>query len=921
MNRLFLKFVILISSLFVGLSTLCFAAPRYKEIANSHYRYQLDVQHPAIVLVDNRKMGRNAAILRPNNPQSLFSVAARELDAAGKVIRYRSFSSQDFTTTHFDTTHKGSSTITAWTMVRQFGADKLTVGLTISADSSMESIWSCTLKCSRNMDVDFAFPMMDGLKLGPDPKDAFYFHPRYSGLLNDVPIRLATTYGQYARMQAMCAYNPSGAARWQPGVVYMVTHDTNMMRKTYELEKRQKGVTPLNLRDDYGFAFAKGFKADDGISMAVNWTRIALQPNKPYRVPDVAVGIGAGDWRTALSSYRSWTNGWYPEHRRGAALSFAHTSFDLFSQPNCDAALAEIDKHPYPDYMQFMVQNKRLLGEYGNRDDWSLAELQRFVAECKKRGIAANHYVEGYIASKDSQVWKDHGTEWGQMQGEQYQTAFANQCMWLCQPEWHRWLEGETSRLARELKLDSIYLDELGWGTGDKSHSDNPAHHPGRYQPDGAMEGVRDLLRVVRGGLDKVNPSITMYTEGPAVDCLLPYLDGVEDYTCVQLKSNPAAYRIPVHFMRFVYPDFKFADIPDGTPAEQELQLKMCLFNGTGSMSSGLAPLDSQSWLNRSHTILKENRDAFSDLHPTPLVSTMVNRVYCNRFTASNKRIYTLWNGNDYLVSGQLLVLPKANGEHWVDLLNNINLQIDASHSGDRAVTQIAPHDVAVIASFPQIIRFRRDGEHMWLTSPKLASGDELVLSLIKPDGAVAESKPFHANSSGFSLADISSDGRFRVVMKLYRNKLLRDVAVLPELNTLDIAIDAVPSGSVRSNETKPINGAAAGSYTLKWDDKVRWVQYAWKTPQRFNTSALRCASYFGDVYTPQIYRYLVSDDGQTWKPLLEVNKVGHTNFDDVDQLPTVTARYLRLEVVKGGIWADATEIERWRIYCKPAEK
>ncbi len=911
--------IVIIITALVTLASVSVTATPNTELSNAHYKITLDSTKPSVASIENRSMGRFSTIYQPRVPQPFFAATLREAKPSPQQkARNRNISSLDFTTRSIKTVRTAKGSTTTWNMLWKSDNRLLEVNLLIDTNATLESTWCFSLKSNGELDATFAFPVLDGLKIGPKPEEAYYFHPRFSGLLNDIPIELATTYGQYARMQVMDVYHPSGAGVNRPAGIYVVTHDCSMMRKSYELTKRERGVNPIKLRDDYGFPFSNSLKATEGIGMAVNWMRIPLQTGKSYSVPSVVIGIGAGDWRDALRSYRNWVDTWYKPRDRGAKLSFLHSSFDLFAQPNCDAALAELDKQPTPDYMQFMVQKNRILGDYGYRDDWSLAELQRFVSECKRRGIATNHYVEGYIAAKTTQVWKDHGTEWGQMQGKEFQVGFANQCMWLCSPGWHKWLVGETTRLARDLKLDSIYLDEVGWGTGDKSTSDNPAHNPGRFQQDGAMNGARELLRKVRAGLDTVNPDITMYTEGPAVDGLLPYLDGVEDYTCVQLKNSPEAHRIPVHFMRFVFPEFKFADIPDGTQSEIDTQLKLCLFNGTGYMVSTQGAGRPESWLGRIHSIQRDNRDAFTESHPKPLVTTLANGVYCNRFTSTMKTVFTLFNNNDYPVSGQMLALPALANRHWVDLLNLTALRVDQTRQGAQAVMQIAPCDVAVIAALPSLLKLRRVGERVWLTSPSTVGAEQLYLNLVDGNGIARESRLFKPRTEGFSLAEATSNGKYLAVLKLYREGVLQDMLALPDLASLDLAPDAVVTGSVRSAEAKVLNRTAGGSYTLRWDDKPRWVQYSWSTPQTFNTSALRCANYFGDVYTPQIYRYLISDDGQAWRAISDIHREGKTNFDAQDPLPTVTTRYLRLEIQKGGLWGDASEMVRWRIYCKP---
>lgn len=755
-------------------------APEQVQLANGHYRITLETARPGLSGIRNLRMGKHGVIHAPSAAQPIFAVNLREPLPQGTDARAWKLTSRDFTTTRATASRTGQETTLQWNMFWKSGDIRVDVMLSVESDASPESVWGVSIKANRELDADFAFPILDGLTIGPAPERAWYFHPRWAGLLNDVPIDVASTYGQYVRMQVMAVSNPSGAGVGKPSVVYVVTRDTTMARKTFELVKRVPGVAPVELRDDYGFPFWSGFQAREGAGMAVNWTRIALQAGKSHVVPPVVIGIGAGDWRDALTSYQVWARTWCPIHERSARESFKHCFYRIFTQPDCDTALAELDRSTYPDYLQFMVQKVHLNGNYGYREDWGLPQIQRFVRECRKRGIVTNHYVEGYIAHNTSGIWKEKGNEWGQMAGGKFQTAWANQCMWLGEPGWHGWLAGETSRLARDLGLDSIYLDEIGFGTGDKSFSANPHHNPGRLQPDGAMTGVRALLRTVRKSLDEVDSGISIYTEGPAVDCLFPYLDGVEDYGCRQWTSLPKAYRIPVHFLRFVFPDMKFADIPEDTGEAVDRQVRMCLFNGIGTFTR-LAATDAASWIERVHVVERDNRDAFNDRNPTPLVPTLAEGVYCNRFSSPAKTVFTVFNANEYRASGQLLDLPVAKpGHHWVDLLHGSELRTDAGRWGTRAVLDLEPGDVAAIARFPVLIAVRADGDRMRLTAPKLAAGEKMVLTLVGGDGIVRKQEPMEAKPDGFSLAGVTEKGKYRAVLKLYREGVLLDMLELP---------------------------------------------------------------------------------------------------------------------------------------------
>ncbi len=170
----------------------------------------------------------------------------------------------------------------------------------------------------------------------------------------------------------------------------------------------------------------------------------------------------------------------------------------------------------------------------------------------------------------------------------------------------------------------------------------------------------------------------------------------------------------------------------------------------------------------------------FQRMNPMPLVRTLAEGVYCNA-SLSAKTVFTLFNANRYRASGQMLVLPEARpGHHWVNLLRSSELRTDVGRWGARAVLDLGPGEVAAIARFPVLIAVRQDGDRMWLTSPRLAAGVKMVLTRVDGDGIVRKQEPMEAKPDGSSLAEITEEGKYRAVLKLYREGVLLDMMELP---------------------------------------------------------------------------------------------------------------------------------------------
>ncbi len=191
-------------------------APAQVQMANDHYRITLETARPGVSSIRNLRMGKHGVIQAPSVAQPLFAMTIREPLPQGRDARTWRLTSRDFTTTRATTSRTRQGTTLLWNMYWKSGDIRVDVRLSAESDVSSESIWGVSVKANRELDTDFAFPILDGLTIGPAPERAWYFHPRWAGLLNDVPIDVASTYGQYVRMQVMAVSNPSGAGVGKP---------------------------------------------------------------------------------------------------------------------------------------------------------------------------------------------------------------------------------------------------------------------------------------------------------------------------------------------------------------------------------------------------------------------------------------------------------------------------------------------------------------------------------------------------------------------------------------------------------------------------------------------------------------------------------------------------------------------------------
>ena len=338
--------------------------------------------------------------------------------------------------------------------------------LRIEVDDSPQSLWNLQFTCRNAGEAAVALPILDGLAAG-DVRDVTYVWPHWAGVLNDVPIEALTYYGQYARMQVM---GFSGTVDGAMGGLSVVCRDTSLLRKSFELSKRVPGREGLAIAHRYGLPYWEGARCEQGMALCCYYPEVSVQPGETVRMPPVAIGVFAGDWRQVLANYRAWAKSWWRPHERPAVRdTFYYGLPNLYARQSLPEALEEVPRLRRYDCCQFMVQARHVNGVYDYRPDFGLEGLRQYVAALRNAGLSTCHYVEGYIAHETSPVYREHGMQWRQMHGEQGVKAFANEAMCLAWEPWHRFLADTSARLARDLGLDVIYLDELGFGTLDNA--------------------------------------------------------------------------------------------------------------------------------------------------------------------------------------------------------------------------------------------------------------------------------------------------------------------------------------------------------------------------------------------------------------------------------------------------------------------
>lgn len=232
-----------------------------------------------------------------------------------------------------------------------------------------------------------------------------------------------------------------------------------------------------------------------------------------------------------------------------------------------------------------------------------------------------------------------------------------------------------------------------------------------------------------------------------------------------------------IDLWRFVFPEHRLFVINRHAMGDDRTRIiQRGFFNGMGwvvwqdvfGLALPFTPAEA-ALLKRCRTILREQLAAINSPQPTPLLATGAPHVYANTFPAEHKQLWTLYNAADTPVHGTLLRVEPRAGFHFVDVWNNLPLDLD----GDGGLTlTLAPRSVGAVVAFSQLLSYQP--EH-----------NTVVLNEALPDATIelrslGQGWETSATARTFELPQ--ANGQY--IVRLVRDRELLDQLVIPNGET-----------------------------------------------------------------------------------------------------------------------------------------
>ncbi|HTX89551.1 MAG TPA: SUMF1/EgtB/PvdO family nonheme iron enzyme [Bacteroidales bacterium] len=427
-----------------------------------------------------------------------------------------------------------------------------------------------------------------------------------------------------------------------------------------------------------------------------------------------------------------------------------------------------------------------------------------------------------------------------------------------------------------ELKRQTSFLHSLG-----KKYfiSYNPWDESTRKE--GQMKGMEDLLRATdadgvvldtRGAssrelqatADKVRPGIIMYSEGMAVVKDMPGIVAGRVHDALVLPP-------PLNLNKFIKPDFAIFRVLQLADDRLHREIAISFFNGYGVEINTARPgrpawmEEEYAYLGKALKILRENNSVFHDLQWLPLIPTLADSIYVNRWTNGDKTLYTIYSASPRGLRGPLFEAPPASREmHYVDLWNHEEITPVPGSEKVLIPGSVDPFDpswlntrregnAGCIALMKKRLEVRQTGGLLAFSS---SSGDRIVLTGENPSYH-SKSKTFGPSGDTVKIYDLFDPSAGKIVIQLFDKTELLDERVIHLDNSIPLLITEpmkTPASAAPPDGMKEI---PAGSFMFysKRDSSSQEPFIA--LPDHRDTVKMTMPRFYMDIYPVTNYEFL----------------------------------------------------------------
>jgi formylglycine-generating enzyme required for sulfatase activity len=343
----------------------------------------------------------------------------------------------------------------------------------------------------------------------------------------------------------------------------------------------------------------------------------------------------------------------------------------------------------------------------------------------------------------------------------------------------------------------------------------------------------------LQNAADSVRKGVVMYPEGMALPKDMQRIISGRVHNAIYLSPE-------LNLNKLIKSDFSIFRVCEIGEGAIHRETAVAFFNGYGTELNMFRPggrddnyRKDLEFLARTTFILRQNNDAFLDRNWTPLVETVLDNVYVNRWRSGDKTLYTVLNMRQEGIDGKLIKTAVSEGRHFVSLWNHEEiipvkekesafLKVNASGWLPEDTGTRKEGSVDCIAEFPVLINAQIEGDSLKI---KGIVNKTITVWKGNPSYQAQKKEYMIAGDTVLGLKDIFGYYEGRIVLQMIENKILKDECIvnvkfgkpwLISTNLPTIKATIIPAGMVLVPGASVTMNSTAGENFIPYPELKR---------------------------------------------------------------------------------------------------
>jgi gamma-glutamyl hercynylcysteine S-oxide synthase len=359
----------------------------------------------------------------------------------------------------------------------------------------------------------------------------------------------------------------------------------------------------------------------------------------------------------------------------------------------------------------------------------------------------------------------------------------------------YRDLPGGTGQLKNLARLSRIsgtrfFIAYNPWdnSTRTEDHYRGMAQIISETDADGVVLDTRGSSSYqLQAAADSVKKGVIMYSEGMAIPKDMPGI--------ISGRVHNAIFMSPeLNLNKLIKPDFSIFRVCDVGEDIIHREIAIAFFNGYGTELNLFRPggrdenyTNDLRYLAKTTFILRQNNDAFLDMDWTPMIETLIDNVFVNRWSSGEKTVYTILNMRPEGINAKLIKIDTTRGTHFVSLWNHENIKpvvergrtyLAANTSGWQSSFSGTRKEGSLdcIARLPDLIKSKIVGDSIIISGKGIR---DLLIWKGEPSNQTLFREYHLLSDTALRVKDIFGIYEGKIVLQYIENKRLRDENVL----------------------------------------------------------------------------------------------------------------------------------------------